>query len=496
MASLSLRLLGLPVALVAISGCVHEQIVAPENIDPSIEARFAVKPNTARARNVILFVGDGMGVSTVTGARIYTGQQAGRTGEEYVLGFERFPHLALIKTYNTNQQVPDSAGTATAMVTGTKTKAGVISVAPNVLRGDCENVVGNKLTSIAAQAKKAGKATGVVTNTRITHATPATLYAHASERDHESDAYMTAEQRAVCPDIAKQLLDLGPAEGLDVALGGGRGEFVGANLGGIRFGADTDLLTAWLSSAPNRVLVETAEALAELDTTTTPGQVLGLFARSHLRYALERKPGTTEPTLAAMTTKALELLSAKPNGYFLMVEGGRIDHGHHIGRAGVAFEEAKEFAEAIDATLAMVDLNETLVLVTADHSHTLTLAGYPTRGNPILGLVVGNDTSGRPAAAPKLAADGQPYTSVGYANGPGYVEGPRPAPEVGPNALVQSLIRTQGLDRDGERIWDSETHGGEDVALYATGPWSHLVGGVLEQQAIYYIMQYAFGWTN
>ena len=94
-----------------------------------------------RAKNIILFIGDGMGVSTVTAARIFDGQSQGKAGEEHVLPFETFDHVALVKTYNSNQQVPDSAGTATAMVTGVKTRAGVINVGPESQRRSCRGAI-------------------------------------------------------------------------------------------------------------------------------------------------------------------------------------------------------------------------------------------------------------------------------------------------------------------------------------------------------------------
>ena len=100
-----------------------------------------------RAENIILFIGDGMGVSTVTAARIFDGQSQGKSGEEHVLPFERFDHVALVKTYNTNQQVADSAGTATAMLSGEKTKAGVIGVGPKAGRRNCKDARLSKLRS-------------------------------------------------------------------------------------------------------------------------------------------------------------------------------------------------------------------------------------------------------------------------------------------------------------------------------------------------------------
>ncbi len=127
----------------------------------------------ARAQNVILFLGDGMGITTVTAARILEGQLRGETGEENWLSFERLPHTALIKTYNTNQQTPDSAGTMTAIVTGVKTRSGVLSVGESVQRGDHEATRGQVLTTIVEQAEQRGLSTGVVTTTPVTHATPA-----------------------------------------------------------------------------------------------------------------------------------------------------------------------------------------------------------------------------------------------------------------------------------------------------------------------------------
>ena len=133
------------------------------------------QPSTAGnvARNVILFIGDGMGVSTVTAARIFDGQSLGMSGEEYALVFETFPHVALVKTYNTNQQVPDSGGTATAMMSGIKTRAGVINVGPDAHRRACREALGLPLKPLGVMAKEQGKSVGVVTATRLTHATSA-----------------------------------------------------------------------------------------------------------------------------------------------------------------------------------------------------------------------------------------------------------------------------------------------------------------------------------
>ena len=116
------------VCTAVLMGCVETTDSPPASSPPQPPAAGSI------ARNVILFIGDGMGVSTVTAARIFDGQSLGLRGEEHTLIFETFPHVALVKTYNTNQQVPDSAGTATAMMTGMKTRAGVINIGPDAQR--------------------------------------------------------------------------------------------------------------------------------------------------------------------------------------------------------------------------------------------------------------------------------------------------------------------------------------------------------------------------
>ena len=445
------------------------------------------------AKNVILFIGDGMGVSTVTAARIFDGQSMGKSGEEHLLEFEKFPHLALVKTYNSNQQVPDSAGTATAMMTGEKTRAGVINIRSTVQRNDCKGAMNAPLKSLGEIAKEAGKAVGFATTTRVTHATPATVYAHAPERDWETSWFVSeADWASGCRDIAHQLVNFSTGGGLDVALGGGRAVFLGNGRGGTRREPYEDLVDTWLEGEPNRRFVSTADELANANVGET---VLGLFSHSHMTYVAEREATSTEPTLTDMTVKALELLSGNDNGYFLLVEGGRIDHGHHDGKPGYALLEAQEFNRAIATALQQVDLEETLVLVTADHSHVFTIGGYPTRGNPILGLVVGNDRSGEPASEPTMAADGQPYTTLAYANGPGAVTAlPRSTPDTGVGALVQALIPTDSMNIDGSVTVD-ETHGGEDVALYAIGTGADRVSGVIEQNRIFDIMTQALGWN-
>ena len=189
-----------------------------------------LKPVRGPAKNVILFIGDGMGVSTVTAARILQGQLAHGDGEGNFLSFERFPHLAMSKTYSANQQTPDSAPTMTAMMTGAKANDGVLGVNQNVLNGDPDaaKVAANRLTTLLEQAEKQGLATGIVSTARVTHATPAATYAHTAMRDWEADSDLPADTRI--SDIAAQLIDNfgrgGIGDGPEVVLGGGRTKFL------------------------------------------------------------------------------------------------------------------------------------------------------------------------------------------------------------------------------------------------------------------------------
>jgi alkaline phosphatase len=471
-----------------------------------VEANARLRPDRRRARNVILFIGDGMGVATVTAARILDGQQHGMKGEENKLSFEKLPFLAHSKTYQANQQVSDSAPTMTSIVTGSKANDGSLSVAPNVLGDDFAAATRpeNRLRTILEQAEERGLWTGVVSTARLTHATPGACYAHTPNRDIESDVDLAKiSPQAVAagyPDIAKQLLDFHvkdtqmkgkTSRGLELAFGGGRSKFLRATdpdpeyPGTFGERKDRNLAAEW--TARGGAFVFDQKGFNAIDPATT-GPVLGLFEPSHMQYELDRaKDRAGEPSLAEMTAKAIRILKRGPRGFFLMVEAGRIDHGHHAGNAARALNDTIELSRAVEQAVRLAS-DDTLIIVTADHSHTLFMNGYPTRGNPILGLVIGNDpATGRPETAPSKAQDGKPYTTLGYANGPGAVSG-KDRPDLtgvdtaAPDFKQQSLIPMGG-----------ETHGGEDVAIYARGPHAYLFQGTMEENSIYWVMSKALG---
>ncbi|NNC55769.1 MAG: alkaline phosphatase, partial [Pseudomonadales bacterium] len=181
--------------------------------------------------------------------------------------------------------------------------------------------------------------------------------------------------------------------------------------------------------------------------------------------------------------------------YLLVVEGGRIDHGHHEGKAGYALAQTVEFSKAVASVVEQVDLRDTLIIVTADHSHTLTIGGYPTRGNPILGMVVANDANGDPKQSPEIAADGQPYATLAYQNGPGASHLHRGAPSTGIDAVQQALVPT-AYELPGMQSLPAGTHSGEDVALYAIGAGARHFGGVLEQEQVFHRITRALAWDD
>lgn len=465
--------------------------------------------HSSTAKNVIVFVGDGMGVSTVTAARILAGQRAGKSGEENFLSFEQMPYSAQVKTYNTNQQTPDSAGTMTAMMTGVKTKAGVINIAPDSDRANCDMANGYELKTALELAEGKGLSTGIISTARVTHATPAATYAKVPERNWESDDGMPDEAKeAGCKDIATQLVELEAGDGIDVVMGGGRRHFIpeATTDSEGKTGKRTDgrdLTSEWLERYSDQAAfyVEDQNSFAGLDLANTD-KLLGLFNSSHMEYNADRLNDIGgEPTLTEMTQGAIDVLKKNDNGYVLMVESGRIDHAHHAGNAYRALDDTIEFANAIQYAMDNTDPEETLIIVTADHSHVFTIAGYPQRGNPILGLVKSTDGNGQPLAEPSVASDGMPYTTVSYANGLGFADygaGNGGDQRYGDDShmggrvdLTATDTTQSGFHQEALVPLSSETHAGEDITVHAVGPGAQLLQGVIEQNVIFHVINQA-----
>ena len=487
----------------AVQGCADNGLIDPGTLARGTQTTDSANPAGAsnNPEAVVLFLGDGMGISTVTAGRIYAGQKLGLAGEEHQLTFERFPDVALIKTYNTDLQVPDSAGTMSAIVTGTKTRAGVLSIAPSVVRGDCKAALEAPVETLLEALEARGYRTGLVSTATITHATPAANYAHSADRNWESDADMPAEARAAgCRDIASQLVEFTAqtpgSDGVDVILGGGRANFFPTSVADTEYADKTgnradgrDLTAEWLSAADNRSYVWNTAQFEALGTGR--GQVLGLFEPSHMQFDAHRNSTPDgEPSLAAMTEFAINRLRAMSDGkpFLLVVEAGRIDHAHHGNNAYRAMEDTLALDDAVKTASNMLSDNA-LVIVTADHSHTFTISGYPKRGNPMLGLVRGPDN--------ELGKDlnGRPYTTLGYANGSSAAREAAARKDNGGElvTLTDEIVQDPNYQQTATVELRSETHAGEDVAAYATGPGSRRVRGVMEQNLLFNVMADALG---
>ena len=465
--------------------------------DDSSSTTTPPPPALVTPKNVIFFLGDGYGMVPMTAARIYA------VGEDGSLAIDTFPETAFVKTYSNDAQVTDSAPSMSAYMTGVKPNNDVIGMtantsaltpagAPYINGADstCPTTGnGTPATTLLELAKAAGRGTGVVTTTRVTHATPAATYAHICHRDGENT-------------IAAQLTPGGSgynaalgSDGVDVVLGGGWQHFLpkGAANGSSR--SDTRDLVAEMQ-ARGYSYVTDKTALAAVPTTAT--RLLGLFNKSHMNFDLDRAT-TAEPSLAEMTTKAMDVLAANKKGYFLMVEGGRIDQALHPTLARKAMQDAKAFDEAITAAIAKARLTDptlanTLIVVTADHDHTLVMNGYAARTGPttdanpgILGLMRDFTDPTKPA----LDADGMPFTTLVFGNGESRINTARSAM----TALTDAAVYDKNYHQEAvvQMPTGGETHGGADVFLGAMGLGADTFHGVMDNTRVFTLVKAAAG---
>ncbi|XP_041982416.1 membrane-bound alkaline phosphatase-like [Aricia agestis] len=440
-----------------------------------------------KAKNVVMFLGDGMSVPTLTAARTLLGQRRNQPGEEAELSFEEFPTSGLAKTYCVNAQIADSACTSTAYLTGVKANSGTIGVSAAVPRWDCEASVPDdrKTESIASWALADGRDAGIVTTTRVTHASPAGAYAHVANRHWENDAEVLANPADpnMCPDIAYQLVHSHPGKDFKVILGGGRREFITrttvdeeGNTG--RRTDGRNLIEEWKADKAERQAsyqyVWNRDQLLAANASL-PDYLLGLFESNHMQYNMEANPAT-EPTLAELTEVAIRMLSRNENGFFLFVEGGRIDHGHHDNYVELALDETIEMSEAVARATELLSEEDSLIVVTADHAHVMAFNGYSPRGTDILGTSNDRDLHN------------VPYQTLSYTNGPGYrLQINEQRTDISQEANYRGITWRAHVDVPLE----SETHGGDDVAVFAWGPYHALFGGLYEQNHIPHRMAYA-----
>jgi alkaline phosphatase len=271
--------------------------------------------DAAPIRNVIFCIGDGMGPEQVKAARYYAGIN---------LFFESFPYQTTVNTAAAEGALTDSAAAATAMATGQKVNNGVISLA---LPGD-----GSELQTLLEYFKSKDKAVGLVTTTYVTHATPAAFGAHETSRNNLSQI------------AADYLTQTRPR---------------------VLFGGGANGLSPAAAVSAGYTVVTNRQELLSLDAGGS-GPFSGQFGLTHLPYEFDG-PGDL-PRLPEMTAVALDILEQDPDGFFLMVEGGRIDHAGHINDLSRNIGETLAFAETVELIRNWAgDCSDTLIVVTADH---------------------------------------------------------------------------------------------------------------------------------
>lgn len=425
-----------------------------------------------------------MSESTVRATRIKREQDASDRHSA-----KRFPYFASIDTSVVDRVVPDSAGTATTLTSGERANFAVIGCNATISsrETDCDKIKANAVPSILQWAVDTGKVVGLVTNTRITHATPAATYAHVANRDWEDDSALPANTTGQCKDIARQLIENKPGANLTVILGGGWRSFYPRDSLTQEKGRRLDgrnLVKEWLtnqkaSRGGGYRFVNNSSSLKEAVADKSITSLLGLFSASHLAYEEERnKRPDGEPSLTEMVEAALSILKRadkKDNGFVLFVEGGRIDHAHHENKANMAILETLQFDNAIKAATKTVKTEETLVIVTADHGHTLTISGYAERGTRIDGGKITYEGAG-------VNGSDVTYGALMYATGPGHQTG---------GTLNLSHASDANARAHSAVYLAHSAHGGGYVGIRAVGPWAHLFKGEEHQSFIARVASHA-----
>ncbi|NLC55604.1 MAG: alkaline phosphatase [Armatimonadetes bacterium] len=420
---------------------------------------LAVPAMAAKARNVILFIGDGMGPSQVSLAALYSKEIQKRPLR--MLDAAAAGRMGIAYTSSANALVTDSAAAATALATGFKTNNGVIGL-------DAE---GKRVPTILELARDRGLRTGLVATASITHATPAGFAAHVSSRGSEFE-------------IAAQMADAR----IDVLLGGGLGFFRPKDQGGER--TDGQDLVERLRAAGCSVL-STRQELAD----STAPRMVGLFGSGALSPAfLRERDAPGQPRLAEMTDQAIRALARGKRGFFLMVEGSQIDWRCHANEAVGALHEVLELDEAVGVALDFARRRrDTLVLVTADHETggmTLTAGGEQLQALAKAALPLDAAGLANGMTAAQIAALTAEKLSLPVPEAEiGGLLGPTGAFDQKAHGLP--LLRLMG-GRCGVS-WTTTGHTATPVYLIGYGPGSERIQGVQENTATFTIMRRALG---
>ncbi len=340
---LTLSIIGL-LLLGSVGPAVAAQIVSNPNNDLTNSAdnyNFPEKSD-AEIRNVIVLIPDGCSQSVETLARWYSGQPLEL--DNMVTG--------TVSTYSTDSVITDSSAAATAFATGYKTTNGFISIGPSnstvlsTLEMPPEKLQYRPLATVLEASKLKGKATGLVSTSRVTHATPAGFASHVDNRDNET-----------------QIIEQMVYENVDVVFGGASSYLIPKADGGQR--TDGENLTKVLLNRGYQY-VDTRDKMMNL----TSGRAWGLFASSHMAPDIDRAElAPTEPSLSEMAGKAVQLLSKNKNGFFLMVEGSQVDWADHANDPIYSTTDFLAFDKAVKVAVDFAKKDgHTLVLVFPDHN--------------------------------------------------------------------------------------------------------------------------------
>jgi alkaline phosphatase len=290
---------------------------------------------------VFMFIGDGMAASQRQMAEYYVQETTG--DKNFRLLMDQFPVTGINTTHSMNTLVTDSAAAGTALATGHKTDNGMIAVLPD----------GTKLDSVIDVAQKRGMKTGLITTTRLTHATPAAFASNNLNRDNENE-------------IANDFLE----SNVDFFAGGGYRNFISKDEKGSKRKDDRDLTKEFKEAGYNVFIGEdSSDEFMNLKAEKNQ-KVFAAITKSHMPYEIDRVNSKPEvPSLADMTEKGIEVLSKNKKGFFMMVEGGRIDHAAHANDAASVINDTLAFEKAVEAAYKFYEKHpkQTLILVAADH---------------------------------------------------------------------------------------------------------------------------------
>jgi alkaline phosphatase len=456
-------------------------------------------PGPRTARNVILFIGDGMSVAHVTAARILSRQmKEGRY--RGLLAMDTMPHMAMIGTSGVDSVVTDSANSASAYATGHKSSVNALGVYAS--RAD-NNLEHPKVETIARLVKRQlGIGVGVVTNTEIEDATPAAMVAHTRRR---SDYDV----------IVQQFFEVQP----DVIMGGGSSNFLPKSTPGSRRADEQDYI-ARFRQAGYPVTTTNAEMRTAVTDPSTR-KLLGLFHPRNMDGALDRlvlrgstvKDFPDQPDLTEQTRSAIEVLSRNPGGFFLMVESGLIDKFSHP----LDWERAAYDTIMLDNSVKVAldfagNRNDTLVIVVPDHAHGISIIGTvdDTKTGDMRERVGIYDKAGFPNYPPPDAAgypsrvDVSRRLAVFFNNYPDYCETFRPhmdktnVPAIQTperryianeeNCKVPGAVRREGITPRGT---DTGVHSADDVVLRAVGPGAERFRGFMDNTDVFRVIAHA-----